>query len=168
MASCASCNRTIIFGGKKLGERRFCNDKCLQKGQLRLLAEEQVTEEDVRRAVEEMRNGNCPLCRGMGPNEAYVAHRIWSAVRFSSWRSEARISCARCGTKRQINGIIFSTFLGWWSIYGIFVTPMQIYRNIRDLRNPPEPAFPSDRFKAMVREQLAARRLAEMAPPSVK
>src|SRR5512140_2590260 len=106
MASCAVCNTTIVFGGKKLGERRYCSDKCLQKGQVWLLAAERVTEEDVRRAVEEMRMGNCPLCQGSGPNEAYVAHRIWSAVRVSSWRSEAKICCARCGNKRQINGII--------------------------------------------------------------
>ena len=83
-------------------------------------------------------------------------------------RSEPRISCARCGTKRQVNGIIFSIFLGWWSIYGLFVTPMQIYRNVRDLRNPPDPLRPSDRFAALVREQLAARLLAQMAPPIVK
>ena len=97
-----------------------------------------------------------------------MAHRIWSAVRFSSWRSEARICCGRCGNKRQINGIIFSTFLGWWSIYGLFMTPVQIYRNVRDLRNPPDPARPSDRFAALVREELAARMLAQMAPPTVK
>jgi hypothetical protein len=38
MASCSYCNTTILFGGKRTGDLRFCNEKCAQKGALALVA----------------------------------------------------------------------------------------------------------------------------------
>lgn len=34
MASCAYCNTRILFGGKRDGDRRYCNEKCLHQGLL--------------------------------------------------------------------------------------------------------------------------------------
>ena len=34
MASCATCNQLILFGGKKWEGKRYCNAECLEKAQL--------------------------------------------------------------------------------------------------------------------------------------
>lgn len=41
MAQCASCNATILFGGHKVGDYRFCSPRCL------LMARPSVAEADL-------------------------------------------------------------------------------------------------------------------------
>lgn len=163
MASCATCNTTIVFGGKKLGEQRFCGDKCLQRAQIALAARQMITEEELRWAVHDKRNGSCPLCRGIGPNDVFVAHRVWSAIRICRWVSEPKISCAPCAKSRHWKGIAFSGFLGWWSVPGLFLTPVQLYRNFRGLGKTEVPPVPSPQLEAMVRDELAAAKIASGA-----
>ena len=38
MATCASCGTTILFGGKKIGDKRFCDDKCAARGRADIIS----------------------------------------------------------------------------------------------------------------------------------
>ena len=44
MAQCAYCNATILFGGHRRGEFRFCSPRCLMAARPSLLAEEAAGE----------------------------------------------------------------------------------------------------------------------------
>ena len=65
---------------------------------------------------------------------------------------------------RQWRGMAFSGFLGWWSLPGLFVTPMQLWRNGRELRKVPDPNVASPELVAMVREVLVLNKMSQTAP----
>ncbi len=66
MAQCAYCSTTIILGGKKEGDLRFCNDKCVERGFVLIVAD-QIPPEMLNEAVTEVHQGVCPACGGPGP-----------------------------------------------------------------------------------------------------
>ena len=70
MASCAYCNTTILFGGKRNGDLRYCNDKCQQQGALASVAN-QLPREQVAAYLGRVHRGNCPQCDGPGPVEVW-------------------------------------------------------------------------------------------------
>lgn len=115
MPKCAYCNSTILFGGKRDGDLRFCNDECLEGGAI--IAESLAIPEDtVRQEVWKIHQGPCPLCNGQGPVDVHASHWIWSVLIVSSWNSKPQLSCRRCGIKAQLGSALFSFFLGWWGI----------------------------------------------------
>ena len=79
MAKCDYCGSTIIFGGKRQGDLRFCNDRCLGNGGL-LLVSRQVPENVVHESLWKVHQGRCPKCTGPGPVDVHVSHRVWSAL----------------------------------------------------------------------------------------
>ena len=46
MAQCEQCGSTIIFGGHRLGDHRFCSARCTVQGRQMLLAEARVDDDD--------------------------------------------------------------------------------------------------------------------------
>ena len=160
MAKCASCGSTIVLGGKKDGERTYCNEKCQQIGALVRVAD-QLPDADVRQRVASIHQGRCPRCQGAGPVDIHVSHRIWSALLFTSWSSQPQMSCRRCGIRSKIRDVFFSLFLGWWGFpWGLIMTPVQIVRNLAGLASNPDPTRPSDALTSMVKANLAAKYLA--------
>jgi len=156
MAKCDYCGSTIIFGGKQTGALRFCNDRCLQGGAF-LAVSQQVPDNIVQQAVWSVHQGSCPECRGPGPVDVHVSHRVWSALLLTSWRSQPRVSCRRCGIKSQVSDAAFSLFFGWWGFpWGIIMTPVQIGRDIVALTCGPDPTKPSAELHRMVRMNIAA------------
>jgi hypothetical protein len=156
MAKCAFCNSTILFGGARDGDLRFCNETCHGQGVL-LSVSRSLPEDTVRQAVWEVHQGPCPRCRGAGPVDVHTSHRIWSALLMTSWRSTPRVSCRRCGVKSQIGDMAFSGVLGWWGFpWGLVMTPVQIVRNVTSMARPPDPLQPSEELSKMIRLQIAA------------
>lgn len=157
MAKCAYCNTTILFGGTKRGERRFCNAKCEQGGLLADLAD-QLPEEAVGRYIAEVHEGGCPRCHGPGPVDVHTSYRVWSALLLTSWASRPVVSCTGCGRKRKAGDAFFSLFLGWWGFpWGLIVTPIQVGRNVVGLFQTPDPATPSPALAQVARMELAAK-----------
>ncbi len=155
MATCAYCGSTILFGGKKDGDLRFCNDSCYQKGFL-VAVSNQVPDHLVQQHMQEVHMGNCPKCNGRGPIDVHTSYRVWSMFLVTSWNSIPQISCRSCGIKSQLTGIAFSGLLGWWGIpWGIIITPVQIVRNIAGIISGPDPLKPSPRLENLVRLNLA-------------
>lgn len=156
MASCAYCNTTILFGGRKQGDLRFCNAGCETKGVLVRVAS-QVPQDTVDRYLAQVHRGPCPRCDGQGPVDVHTSHRVWSALFMTSWSSRPAISCRPCGVKRKVGDAAFSLLLGWWGFpWGLLVTPLQVGKNVFGAFRTPDPARPSATLEKLLRMQLAA------------
>src|SRR3989442_771976 len=92
--------------------------------------------------------------------DVHKTHTVWSAVYLTSWKSTPNIVCRSCGTKAQLLALLSSTLLGWWGFpWGVFVTPVQIGRNIAGLLRKPDPYSPSEELLRLARLQLGGELL---------
>jgi hypothetical protein len=159
MASCAYCNTTILIGGKRQGDLRFCNVTCAANGALVEVAN-QLPLVEVMRYAQQVHGGNCPRCGGQGPADVHTSYRVWSALVMTNWSSRPAISCQSCGTKRKIGDAFFSLFLGWWGFpWGLLMTPVQLGRNLIGLFQATDPSQPSPALERMLRLQLAQHKM---------
>jgi hypothetical protein len=164
MAKCANCNSTILFGGQRRGDLRFCNDECAQGGVLISLSH-QVPDNLVQQEVWAVHQGRCPQCQGPGPIDVHVSHEIWSAIVFTQFKSLPHVLCRSCGRKKQLGAMVFSFFAGWWGFpWGLIMTPVQIARNLSGMLRSPDPTRPSAKLEEMVRMRLAADAVMEQEP----
>lgn len=161
MASCAYCDTTILFGGKRHGDLRFCNDKCLAAGAVAQTAAA-LPAADVALHVAKVHRGNCPQCDGQGPVDVHTSHRVWSALVMTQWSSRPLICCQRCGTKRKLGDAAFSLVLGWWGFpWGLIMTPVQVVKNVAGAFGGPNPDQPSAQLEKQLRMRLATHLLAQ-------
>ena len=166
MAKCDYCGTTIIFGGKKDANGRFCNQKCQGRGALLALSK-QVPEATVREQVWKTHQGPCPKCGGSGPVDVHVAHKVWSALVLTSWSSTPQLSCRPCGRKSQWAGAGFSLLLGWWGFpWGLILTPVQIGRNLVGIGKSADASSPSPELEKLVRMTIAANAVRTTRPQS--
>ncbi len=157
MATCAACGSGILWGGKRDGDLRYCNDKCLQRGLLQTAAN-QIPAEVVQQQLRIFHRGPCPQCNGDGPVDVHTGYRIWSVLVLTSWKANPHIGCRSCGLQGQALDLLFSLVLGWWGIpWGLIMTPVQVVRTIIWMLKPPDPLTPSPELVRVVRNVLAAR-----------
>jgi hypothetical protein len=157
MARCAACGETILFGGVKQGELRFCNSLCQHKGQV-LVASTLVPEHAAQTRARELHQSNCPRCQGPGPIDVHTSYWVWSAIAMTRWGSQQQLKCRRCAVKSQVGNMLFSGILGWWGFpWGLLFTPVQVGRNFLALFSPPDPSMPSDKLVQTARIQLASQ-----------
>jgi hypothetical protein len=157
MAKCDYCGTTILFGGKRQGELRFCNATCSGRGTL-LAISKQVPEYLVNETVMKVHQGLCPKCGGAGPVDVHVRHQVWSALVLTSWKSVPQISCRGCGVKSQLGGAAFSLVAGWWGFpWGLLFTPVQVGRNVFGMLRGPDPLNPSRSLEKAIRMNIAAQ-----------
>jgi len=170
MAKCGYCGSTIIMGGARSGGQVFCNSKCQGNAYI-LSVTKNVPTDLLERRVEEVWRGNCPKCRGLGPIDVHKVHEVWSAVVLTRWTTKAQISCHSCAVKRQLGGVAFSLFFGWWGIpWGLVLTPVQITRNIIGMSRGPDRSRASDNLRKMVlvnlgTQMMASQKAAATQPP---
>ena len=159
MAKCANCGSTIVFGGKRAGDARVCSQDCLNAGLARGVVA-QVPDDVVRKAAQEIFQGQCPQCNGPGPVDVHTVHTIWSALIMTRWGSNARLSCRRCGVRAQAGGLVSSLVLGWWGVpWGLIMTPVQAFRNIKNMMITPTYMQPSHQLENHVRFIIASSAL---------
>ncbi len=157
MGACDYCGTTILFGGVRDNNLRFCNEECHQKGYALVLANE-IPNDIVNQQTNEIHQGTCPECQGKGPIDVHTSYRIYSLVLFSSWNSIPNVCCRSCGIKSQIGNAIFSFLLGWWGFpWGFIMTPIQVIRNIIGIFKIPDKTKPSEKLKNMVRVGIATQ-----------
>lgn len=165
MARCAYCDTRILFGGKQIGERRYCGDKCATHGALAIAAES-FSAQDVAHHVTLVHRGNCPKCDGQGPVDVHTSHRVWSALFMTQWSSRPAICCRRCGNKRRLGDAAFSLVLGWWGFpWGVLMTPVQVLRNLVGSLRAPDPERPSAQLEKQLRLHLAQQVVAAQRSP---
>src|SRR6185312_9761288 len=126
MATCAGCGTTILFGGSRQGDLRFCNDKCRGAGVVRAAAAS-VPDAVVAPRVWEIRNGRCPVCCGPCATRARVKDALFSLA-----------------------------FGWWGFPWGLIWTPMQIGKNVMAIVRAEDAATPSQALVEVVRLQMAA------------
>jgi DNA-directed RNA polymerase subunit RPC12/RpoP len=156
MAACAACGSTILFGGKAIGDVKFCNGRCQSKGSLVILAR-QLPPDLVKQRTWSVYQGACPKCHGAGPVDVHVSHQIWSVLILTSWKNTPQVSCKSCGVKSQLGDTAFSLLLGWWGFpWGLIITPVQIVRNIVGMTRGASADGPSASLERIVGLMLAA------------
>jgi hypothetical protein len=156
MASCGYCGSTILFGGVRDGDLRFCNENCRQQGFLLAVAD-QVPEDVISQHVSQVHEGNCPKCGGPGPIDVHTSYSVWSALVLTSWRSRPEVCCRACGIKAKLGRTLSSVALGWWGVpWGIIITPIQVLRNMMGLFSSPDPIRLSAQLENIVKVHLAA------------
>ena len=119
MARCNYCGTTILFGGARDGEVRYCNARCQQSGRL-LAVSNQFPQAQVQEQIWKVHQGACPKCGGSGPVDVHKSYRVWSALVLTQWSSLMQVSCRHCGLKKQMADAGFSLLLGWWDFPGDF------------------------------------------------
>jgi hypothetical protein len=161
MASCDYCNKTILFGGVRQNDLRFCGKACQLKAHSAVAA--QFHPDDVEQLVNNIHQGKCPICNGDGPIDVQLSHEVWSAFFLTRWVTKSKIACQRCGNKARTKALLSSALLGWWGIpWGLLITPMQIIRNISGL-SAGAPSAPSSKLKRIVMQRLGAQALQQSA-----
>ena len=152
--ACATCGTMILFGGEKLGGRRYCNAKCLEAGRVTQAAD-RVPDDIVDETAAALHRGPCPVCQGPGPVDLHVSHTAWSAVVMTSWNSKVQLCCQSCGRAARLKAIAFTGVLGWWGFpWGLIAAPVQIVRNLAGGQNP---SRPSAELRDLARREVAAR-----------
>ncbi len=161
MAQCDYCGRDILFGGVSEYDLRFCNKKCRENGHALVLYRREIPQDIVHKQAQEVHQGLCPKCQGTGPVDVHTSYRIWSAGFLTSWRTTPNICCRSCGIKSQICGCIFSFLLGWWSFYGLFITPVHVIKNIAGILKGPDELNPSEKLQNLIRGIIAQQMMEE-------
>jgi len=170
MAKCGYCGSTIVMGGVRADDQRFCNNKCYQNAYI-LSVTKNVPADVLDRKVEEVWRGNCPKCNGLGPVDVHKVHEVWSALVLTRWTTKAQVSCRSCATKRQLGGAAFSFACGWWGFpWGLILTPVQITRNLVAMGGGPDSSRASDGLRKLVlvnigAQMIAAQNAAGSQPP---
>jgi len=151
MASCGYCGTTILFGGARIGDQRFCSARCAENGRV-LAASRQVPESLVQQELWRLHQGNCPRCGSNGPVDVHTNFKVWSALVLTRWSSIQLVGCRRCGRNGQLGAILFCAVLGWWGFpWGLIITPVQIVRNLTALMGGPDPQKPSAQLESLAR-----------------
>jgi hypothetical protein len=157
MAACAYCGTTIVFGGSRSGNLRYCNATCAQRGSLLALSR-QIPEPVVQEKVFAVHQGHCPKCGGSGPVDVHTSYRVYSFLIMTRWVNTPQVSCRRCGLKQQMTAAAISLLLGWWGFpWGLIMTPVQIVRNLSGAFSGPDPLRPSATLDRLVRVNIASQ-----------
>lgn len=155
MDRCDHCEKAILFGGVRANGVRYCNEECYTNSLLQSVADS-VTPEMIEARALEIHQGDCPRCYGPGPVDVHTAHSIWSVVYLTSWKSTPHVVCRSCGFGHQFRGLMFSSLFGWWGLWGLIITPIQVFKNAHALAVGPDPTLPSDELKGLAHTMLAA------------
>ena len=157
MATCDACGTTILFGGVKSADLRFCNAKCQAKGALLSLAR-QLPPDLIKQQTSSVYHGSCPKCHGPGPVDVHTSYLVWSALVVTSWKNTPQVSCKSCGVKSQLGNAAASLLVGWWGFpWGLVMTPVQIVRNVVGAMRHGSADGPSPNLERVVSMTIAAQ-----------
>jgi len=159
MASCATCNSFILFGGKKAEGFRFCNKKCLEKGGIYIEASK-VTDAEIDALSREIHAGICPLCQERSGVEVRKSYDIASFVFHTRYQTFKHVCCRVCALKKQAIDFTGSLLLGWWGVpWGLLMTPVQLVNNVIAMLFPPNYDSPSQDLREAARMMIAQHKL---------
>lgn len=159
--ACATCRKSILFGGKRAGSRRYCSKRCFDADHLGRLADA-VPETRVDEVAAQLRRSRCRSCRKEGELEIFKSYTVFSVILFTRWREKPEISCRSCARGRQFKDMMFSLALGWWGFpFGLVITPVVLLMNGAAMIHNPLGKPPSKALRAYAR-LVVANELARM------
>jgi hypothetical protein len=106
MPTCDACATYFTFGAYKAGDYKFCTEQCFKRGAV-LQILDGVRPDQVTEYVNRQRMCDCPTCGGGGPVDVRQSYRVYSLLVYTSWRTDNKIECQRCGRKRQLRDLMF-------------------------------------------------------------
>ena len=124
-----------------------------------------ISAEDAFARAKYIKNSVCPVCLATGQlPDIHTSYWIWAAVFITSWGENSKICCSRCAKKANLYSIGFSLALGWLSIKGLVMTPVQIATNIAAIMRRTRSVFPSESLVQTAKMQLADESLQRLKP----
>ena len=161
--ACPTCGKSVLFGGVKDGNRRYCSKRCYEADEINRIAS-QIPNEHVEQLANELYRGRCPKCNNLGPIDIHKSHSVYSIIIYTKYETHDLLLCKKCATKQQTTDLIGSLLLGWWGLpFGIIITPIQIIRNVISMRQTPGLHGPSDDLKQRARLILASHTIGAQA-----
>ena len=151
---CDFCGRTALFPLRN-GVQKFCGSKCLKLA--RSLEQTIGLAPDIIVAhAKIIRSGPCPRCGRSGSIvEVRPMFEIVSAIWLCSRSALHELLCRRCGARKNMRFAIANLFLGWWSVPGLFLTPLFVYRNLSHALREQFGPEPSAKLMLEARLELA-------------
>jgi hypothetical protein len=110
MAVCDYCGTTYRGGAAVHGKLRFCTHQCRDRGKV-LEVLDHVAPSIVDEEIERVRSQPCPECGGLTGVDIHKSHRIWSAMVYTTWKTESHFCCQSCGRKHQLKSLAF--WIAW-------------------------------------------------------
>jgi hypothetical protein len=155
MATCDYCGATYRGWAIKDGPYRYCTGLCHSRGKALLSRLDQLPSSKLDEIIAREHAGPCPRCLQNRSVDVYESHRIRSFIVYSSWQTNSFVACRECAHQQQSEDLAFCFFAGWWSPPGILITPFFILFNIVAMFRRQDPSLASDRFRIMVRMNVA-------------
>jgi hypothetical protein len=162
MAVCDYCGATYRGGAIRDGVYRYCTGLCHERGKVLLSKLDHIPESKIDAFIRSQHEGPCPHCGKNRSVDVYNSYRIWSALIYSHWETEEYLACHKCGRAQQIGDLGLCLAAGWWSPHGFLITPFFVAFNVAAILRHQHPKQPSERFRKLVRVNLA-RRLANQS-----
>ena len=155
MKKCEVCGTTILFGPVRDGGHVYCGYECMENG--RFEEHTSFVPDDIAFAqAKKINAGACPKCGGPGPVDVLYSHTVWSALVMTSYKSNPEVSCGACGRKAKATALVFSALFGWWGFpFGLFLTPIQVARNLFGMFGGPKLGHPSADLLPIAKLMLA-------------
>ena len=157
--ACPTCGSSILFGGIKDGNRKYCSKRCYEADEINRVAGG-IPDEVVDEFSKQIHGGRCPRCNGSGPVDVHKSYSVYSVILYTAWRTKEHVLCKRCASRQQITDLAGSFLLGWWGIpFGLLITPVQVLRNVAALFQNPGTKGPTEKLKYRSRLVLAAQHM---------
>jgi hypothetical protein len=84
--------------------------------------------------TEPSRKAEANRCAGCGAITAQprycVFYRVWSLIYYSRMEKPSGVYCGNCARRKAVAQSAFTWLLGWWSVYGVFWTPLALWKNL--------------------------------------
>ena len=133
MAVCDYCGETYQGSAISDGIFWYCTGHCHERGMALRKFLDGVPQAEIDRFVARAHAGPCGGCGKSETVDVYQSHQILSALVYSSWQTNSYVVCRRCARKRQLSDLALCLVAGWWSLPGLFMTPLYIVFNIMAL-----------------------------------
>lgn len=157
--ACPTCGLSVLFGGVKDGDKKYCSKKCYEADEINRIAKH-VPNDTVISLAKKIRNGKCPMCQGNGPIDVHKSYFAYSVIIYTSYKTKEHIVCRECARKKQILDLLLCSVFGWWGLpFGIIITPVQLLKNVIALFNSPGQTEPTELMTQRVRQMIAAKQM---------
>jgi hypothetical protein len=128
---CDFCGQSAALSAVRDGAQKFCDETCRRNARLFELSID-IAPELIQEHAVALSLKPCPQCgKQTVPIEMWPRHRIVSLLYVCLRDIEHTLCCPRCGRKRAALAAAYSLVLGWWSLPGLFITPVYVFRNLR-------------------------------------
>lgn len=160
MPTCDYCNATYRGWAIKDGRYRYCTGLCQERGRTLLNVLKTIPESEIERVIIDAHQSICPNCNKNSGIDVHSSYEIWSAIVYSSWKTNSHIVCKACARKMRLKALISCLVKGWWSPPGLLTTPFYALFNVIAFITPTHSSA-SERFRKLVRINLARRQAAQ-------